>query len=101
MGTGDPVRIPKIAPDQIDYEGELGLVIGRRRKNVPNDKSSVLGVIAGFTVINDVSVRDWQELEPRHGGKQVLRYPRPDRPMDRDTERYSRRVMAVVRYLNS
>jgi 2-keto-4-pentenoate hydratase/2-oxohepta-3-ene-1,7-dioic acid hydratase in catechol pathway len=64
IGTGDPVWIPKIAPDQIDYEGELGVVIGRRCKNVPNDKSSVLGVIAGFTVINDVSVRDWQDLEP-------------------------------------
>jgi 2-keto-4-pentenoate hydratase/2-oxohepta-3-ene-1,7-dioic acid hydratase in catechol pathway len=64
IGSGDPVWIPKIAPDQIDYEGELGVVIGRRCKNVPNDKSAVLDVIAGFTVVNDVSVRDWQELEP-------------------------------------
>jgi 2-keto-4-pentenoate hydratase/2-oxohepta-3-ene-1,7-dioic acid hydratase in catechol pathway len=64
VGTGDPVWIPAIAPDQVDYEGELGVVIGRRCKDVPNDKSAVLDVIAGFTVINDVSVRDWQELEP-------------------------------------
>jgi 2-keto-4-pentenoate hydratase/2-oxohepta-3-ene-1,7-dioic acid hydratase in catechol pathway len=64
VGTGDPVWIPKIAPDQIDYEGELGLVIGRRCKNVPDDKSAVLDVVAGFTIINDVSVRDWQETEP-------------------------------------
>lgn len=64
VGTGDPVWIPKIAPSQVDYEGELGVVIGRRCKNVANDKSAVLEVIAGFTVINDVSVRDWQELEP-------------------------------------
>jgi 2-keto-4-pentenoate hydratase/2-oxohepta-3-ene-1,7-dioic acid hydratase in catechol pathway len=64
VGTGDEVYIPAIAPDQIDYEGELGVVIGRRCKNVPNDKSAVLDVIAGFTVVNDVSVRDWQELEP-------------------------------------
>jgi 2-keto-4-pentenoate hydratase/2-oxohepta-3-ene-1,7-dioic acid hydratase in catechol pathway len=64
VGAGDPVWIPAIAPDQVDYEGELGLVIGRRCKDVPNDKSAVLDVIAGFTVINDVSVRDWQELEP-------------------------------------
>jgi len=64
VGTGDPVWIPKIAPDQVDYEGELGLVIGRRCKNVPDDKSAVLDVIAGFTIVNDVSVRDWQELEP-------------------------------------
>jgi 2-keto-4-pentenoate hydratase/2-oxohepta-3-ene-1,7-dioic acid hydratase in catechol pathway len=64
VGTADPVWIPKIAPDQVDYEGELGLVIGRRCKNVPDDKSAVLDVIAGFTIVNDVSVRDWQELEP-------------------------------------
>jgi len=64
VGTGDPVWIPAIAPGQVDYEGELGLVIGQRCKNVPNDKSAVLDVIAGFTIVNDVSVRDWQELEP-------------------------------------
>jgi 2-keto-4-pentenoate hydratase/2-oxohepta-3-ene-1,7-dioic acid hydratase in catechol pathway len=64
VGLDDPVWIPTIAPDEVDYEGELGLVIGRRCKNVPNDKSAVLDVIAGFTIINDVSVRDWQELEP-------------------------------------
>lgn len=64
VGNGDPVWVPRVAPDQVDYEGELGLVIGRRCKNVPNDRKAVLDVVAGFTVINDVSVRDWQELEP-------------------------------------
>lgn len=64
VGPGDDVWIPKIAPDAIDYEGELGLVIGKRCKNVSRDKQSVLDVVAGFTIINDVSVRDWQELEP-------------------------------------
>jgi 2-keto-4-pentenoate hydratase/2-oxohepta-3-ene-1,7-dioic acid hydratase in catechol pathway len=64
VGPGDPVWIPRIAPDEIDYEGELGVVIGRRCKNVPNDKAAVLDVIGGFTIINDVSVRNWQELEP-------------------------------------
>jgi 2-keto-4-pentenoate hydratase/2-oxohepta-3-ene-1,7-dioic acid hydratase in catechol pathway len=64
VGVDDPVWIPSVAPDEIDYEGELGVVIGRRCKNVPNDKTAVLDVIAGFTIINDVSVRDWQELEP-------------------------------------
>jgi 2-keto-4-pentenoate hydratase/2-oxohepta-3-ene-1,7-dioic acid hydratase in catechol pathway len=64
VGPGDPVWVPRIAPDEIDYEGELGVVIGRRCKNVPNDKAAVLDVIAGFTIVNDVSVRDWQELEP-------------------------------------
>ncbi|BBX62026.1 hypothetical protein MSAS_12000 [Mycobacterium saskatchewanense] len=64
VGPGDAVWVPRIAPDEIDYEGELAVVIGRRCKNVPNDKSAVLDVVAGFTIVNDVSVRDWQALEP-------------------------------------
>jgi 2-keto-4-pentenoate hydratase/2-oxohepta-3-ene-1,7-dioic acid hydratase in catechol pathway len=87
IGTGDPVWIPKIAPDEIDYEGELGVVIGRRCKDVPEDKSAVLDVIAGFTIVNDVSVRDWQDLEPGIGREQVLRHARPDRPVDRHHRR--------------
>lgn len=64
VGPGDAVWVPRIAPDEIDYEGELAVVIGQRCKNVPNDKSAVLDVVAGFTIVNDVSVRDWQALEP-------------------------------------
>ncbi|MFE1960007.1 fumarylacetoacetate hydrolase family protein [Streptomyces sp. NPDC059479] len=64
IGPGEPIWIPVIAPDEVDYEGELGLVIGKRCKNVPNEKRAVLDVIAGFTIVNDVSVRDWQTLEP-------------------------------------
>ena len=40
VGPGDGVWIPRIAPDEVDYEGELGMVIGRRCKNVPNDKAA-------------------------------------------------------------
>jgi 2-keto-4-pentenoate hydratase/2-oxohepta-3-ene-1,7-dioic acid hydratase in catechol pathway len=64
IGPGDPIWIPAIAPDEIDYEGELGLVIGKRCRDVPNEKNAVLDVTAGFTIVNDVSVRDWQALEP-------------------------------------
>ncbi|MFB7272697.1 fumarylacetoacetate hydrolase family protein [Streptomyces sp. NPDC056244] len=64
IGPGDPIWIPAIAPDEVDYEGELGLVIGKRCKDVPNEKKAVLDVVAGFTIIDDVSVRDWQTLEP-------------------------------------
>ncbi|MEM7077189.1 MAG: fumarylacetoacetate hydrolase family protein [Pseudomonadota bacterium] len=42
----------------LDYEGELAIVIGKRARRVPKDKAA--GVIAGFAVNNDVSVRDWQ-----------------------------------------
>ncbi len=64
VGPGDGVWIPRIAPDEVDYEVELGVVIGRRCKYVPNEKAAVLDVVAGFTIVNDVSVRDWQALEP-------------------------------------
>jgi 2-keto-4-pentenoate hydratase/2-oxohepta-3-ene-1,7-dioic acid hydratase in catechol pathway len=44
--------------DKLDYEGELGFVIGKRCRHVPRDRASE--VIAGYLVVNDVSVRDWQ-----------------------------------------
>lgn len=60
-GPGDPIVVPAVS-EQVDYEGELGIVIGRRAKGVPADRW--LDVVAGFTVVNDVSVRDWQALSP-------------------------------------
>jgi 2-keto-4-pentenoate hydratase/2-oxohepta-3-ene-1,7-dioic acid hydratase in catechol pathway len=42
----------------LDYEGELAIVIGKRCRRVPKDKAK--DVILGYTVLNDVSVRDWQ-----------------------------------------
>ncbi|MCZ6658682.1 MAG: fumarylacetoacetate hydrolase family protein [Gammaproteobacteria bacterium] len=42
----------------LDYEGELGVVIGKTCRRVPKDKAP--SVIAGFCIVNDVSVRDWQ-----------------------------------------
>jgi 2-keto-4-pentenoate hydratase/2-oxohepta-3-ene-1,7-dioic acid hydratase in catechol pathway len=57
VGPGDPIVVPRVS-EQVDYEGELGIVIGRRAKGVP--AASWLDVVAGFTVVNDVSVRDWQ-----------------------------------------
>ncbi len=45
-----------------DYEGELALVIGRRCRRVPKDRARE--VIAGYTIVNDVSVRDWQRRAP-------------------------------------
>ena len=44
--------------DTFDYEGELGIVIGAGGRYIPASKA--LDAIAGFTVLNDASVRDWQ-----------------------------------------
>jgi len=61
VGPGDAVEVP-VASAQVDYEGELGVVIGRRCRHVPPDRA--LSVVAGYTVVNDVSVRDWQRATP-------------------------------------
>ncbi len=56
-GPYDPIHKPRVS-DKLDYEGELGFVIGRRCRHVPRERAAE--VIAGFLVVNDVSVRDWQ-----------------------------------------
>lgn len=52
---GKPVVIPAISPGAIDWELELGVVIGRRAKAVK--EADALGVVAGYTVVNDISNR--------------------------------------------
>ena len=56
-GPYAPMHLPRVS-DKLDYEGELGFVIGRRCRHVPRARAHE--VIAGFVVCNDVSVRDWQ-----------------------------------------
>jgi len=56
-----PFHLPR-ASSALDYEGELGVVIGKRCRHVPRDRATE--VIAGYTVVNDVSVRDWQLRVP-------------------------------------
>jgi 2-keto-4-pentenoate hydratase/2-oxohepta-3-ene-1,7-dioic acid hydratase in catechol pathway len=62
IGHGDPIRYPAITTE-LDYEGELAVVIGREARNVPVD--SALDYVGGYTVINDVSARDLQGTEPQ------------------------------------
>ena len=57
VGPTDAIHVPR-ASHVVDYEGELGFVIGRRCRHVSRDDASE--VIAGYLVVNDVSVRDWQ-----------------------------------------
>jgi 2-keto-4-pentenoate hydratase/2-oxohepta-3-ene-1,7-dioic acid hydratase in catechol pathway len=57
--TGPYAAIERpVVSDQLDYEGELGVVIGRRCRHVDADAAD--SVIGGYVVVNDVSVRDWQ-----------------------------------------
>ena len=57
IGPGEPIVIPPIA-HQVDYEAELGVVIGKRALTVSADHA--LDVVAGFVCVNDVSARDLQ-----------------------------------------
>jgi len=61
IGPGAAIQKPRVS-DQLDYEGELGIVIGKHCRYVPYERAAE--VIAGYMVVNDVSVRDWQALTP-------------------------------------
>ena len=56
-GPYDPIHLPRVS-NKLDYEGELGVVIGRRCRHVPKDRAPE--VVAGYLIVNDVTVRDWQ-----------------------------------------
>ncbi len=57
IGARDPIALPR-ASEQCDFEVELGIVIGAELRYGSRDEA--LPAIAGYTVCNDVSVRDWQ-----------------------------------------
>ncbi|KAF1066017.1 fumarylacetoacetate hydrolase family protein [Variovorax sp.] len=62
-GPFDEVHRPRVSA-QFDYEGELGVVIGRRCRHVRAEEA--MAMVAGYVVINDMSVRDWQLRAPTH-----------------------------------
>jgi 2-keto-4-pentenoate hydratase/2-oxohepta-3-ene-1,7-dioic acid hydratase in catechol pathway len=61
-GPYDHVERPAVS-DFLDYEGELGFVIGRRCRHVRAQDAA--DVIAGYLIVDDVSVRDWQIQTPQ------------------------------------
>lgn len=60
-GPYAPVQKPN-ASDKLDYEAELGVIIGKRCRHVSEEDAA--SVIAGYVVCNDVSARDWQMRSP-------------------------------------
>ncbi|MDH3673559.1 MAG: fumarylacetoacetate hydrolase family protein [Gammaproteobacteria bacterium] len=64
----DPIVIPPVEPLQVDYEGELAVVIGKTAKDVSRD--AALDYVLGYTCANDVSGRNWQMAK---GGSQWCR----------------------------
>jgi len=61
IGPDDAIHRPRVS-EKLDYEGELALVIGKTCRHVPYDQAHK--VIAGYTIVNDVSIRDWQIKAP-------------------------------------
>jgi 2-keto-4-pentenoate hydratase/2-oxohepta-3-ene-1,7-dioic acid hydratase in catechol pathway len=57
-GPFDDVRMPREVSDEIDYEAELCVVIGKGGRNI--SRSEALGHVFGYTVVNDVTARDVQ-----------------------------------------
>ncbi len=64
--NGDPIRVPKVCQDraQVDFEAELGVIIGAQRngqfvRDVPKDRA--LKCVLGYVAANDVSARWWQK----------------------------------------
>ncbi len=69
QNPGDPIELPRqLRSNEVDYECELAIVIGKRCKNVSPDEA--LKYVLGYTCANDVSARDWQS---KWGGSQWCR----------------------------
>ena len=62
IGTGEDIRRPNALSERVDYEGELGVVIGRRCYRL-RESDDVRPYILGYTCINDVTARDLQEKD--------------------------------------
>jgi len=59
QNPGDPIILPRhLRSDEVDFECELAVVIGKSCKNVPRERA--LDYVLGYTCANDVSARDWQ-----------------------------------------
>ena len=62
IGAFDPLTLPAES-DQVDWEVELAVVVGRRVRHA--DAAAASEAIAGYSIINDVTMRDWQYRTPQ------------------------------------
>src|SRR5579863_129515 len=61
VGHGAPVLVPRVS-SQVDWEAEIAVVIGTHGKHIPKERA--YEHVAGYTLFNDVSIRDWQLRTP-------------------------------------
>jgi 2-keto-4-pentenoate hydratase/2-oxohepta-3-ene-1,7-dioic acid hydratase in catechol pathway len=57
IGSGQPIKVPPGSPDMLDWEGEFSVIIGKSCHRV--GAGQALDYVAGYTLVNDVSARDW------------------------------------------
>ena len=57
IASGQPIKVPKSNPGMLDWEGEFSVVIGKPCHAVK--AAQALDYVAGYTLVNDVSARDW------------------------------------------
>ena len=87
-GPTDPIPWDPSVTAQVDYEAELGVVIGIPGKNIP--RARALDHVFGYTIINDVSARDLQKTPPAVVQGQEPRRLLPDGPGRRHRRRVRR-----------
>jgi 2-keto-4-pentenoate hydratase/2-oxohepta-3-ene-1,7-dioic acid hydratase in catechol pathway len=64
IGPGDPILLPNVS-QQVEYEAEIGVVIGRRIRNA--DPELAERAISGYVCVNDVTCRDLQKIDGQWG----------------------------------
>jgi 2-keto-4-pentenoate hydratase/2-oxohepta-3-ene-1,7-dioic acid hydratase in catechol pathway len=58
VGPGDPILFPEGVSEQLDYEAELAVIVGKSGRGIP--LSAAMNHVWGYTILNDVTARDWQ-----------------------------------------
>jgi acylpyruvate hydrolase len=61
IGPDDPILLPSVSKE-VDYEGELAFIMARRGRHIP--KAQALEYVAGYSIMHDVSARDYQIRKP-------------------------------------
>lgn len=74
IGHKESIKLPENHPNMVDYEGELAIVIGKTCHNVTEDNA--MDYVAGYTLLNDVSARDWNATMRKEDGSLDFTYIR-------------------------
>ena len=61
LGANDDIVLPSVT-EEVDWEAELGVIIGARVRRASPEEA--IAAVAGYTIVNDISMRDWQWRTP-------------------------------------